>query len=339
MIAARVDRRGTVGEALVGSKPNVGPRPLSVLVVTNMYPTPESPHYGTFVAEQVEGLRQLDGIAEVDVIFIDGRTDWTNYLRGAGKVRKALRAKRYDLVHAHYGLAGAIAVAQTRIPVVVTYHSGDIDFIRWHRWISRVTARATALNICVCEADMPKLGAPSVYIPCGIELASFRPPNRADARERHGLTEDDLVLLFPGPREHRKKAYHRFEEVRDALRARGHKVVELRLENVGRQDVPYLFAAADVLLMTSTSEGSPVSVMEALAGGVPIVATDVGDVKAMVSGVPNCYSGAYECRRFVQWVESVDRKAVRVPTTRSRRFDQKRILAALHAAYAEVAIA
>ena len=176
------------------------------------------------------GLRRLDGIADVDVVFLDGRTSWTNYLRGAREVRKALRAKCYDIVHAHYGLAGAIAAAQTRIPVVVTYHSGDIDFIRWHRWISRVTARAAALNICVCEADMPKLRAPSVYIPCGIDLESFRPPDRAGARHRHGLADDDLALLFPGPREHRKKAYYRFEEVREALRARGHKVVELRLE-------------------------------------------------------------------------------------------------------------
>src|SRR5438046_5440533 len=138
---------------------------------------------------------------------------------------------------------------------------------------------------------MPKLRSPSVYIPCGIDLESFRPPDRAGARRRHGLADDDLALLFPGPREHRKKAYYRFEEVREALRARGHKVVELRLENVTREDVPLLFAAADVLLLTSTSEGSPVSVMEALAGGVPIVATDVGDVKSMFLGVPNCYSG------------------------------------------------
>lgn len=309
---------------------------LSILVVTNMYPTPESPYYGTFVAEQVEGLRRLDGIADVDVVFVDGRTSWTNYLRGAREVRKALRTKRYDIVHAHYGLAGAIAVALTTIPVVVTYHSGDIDFIRWHRWISRVTARATALNICVCEADMPKLGARSVHLPCGIDLDSFRPPDRAVARRRYGLADDDLALLFPGPREHRKKAYYRFEEVREALRARGHKVVELRLENVTREDVPQLFAAADVLLLTSTSEGSPVSVMEALAGGVPIVAADVGDVKAMVSGVPNCHSGAYDCAQFVRWVEALDRTAPRVPTTRSRRFDQRRILAALQSAYSEV---
>ena len=311
-------------------------QPLSILVVTNMYPAPESPYYGTFVAEQVEGLRRLDGIADVDVVFIDGRTNWTNYLRGVREVRKALRAKRYDIVHAHYGLAGAIAVGQTRIPVIVTYHSGDIDFIRWHRWISRVTARATALNICVCEADMPKLRAPSVYVPCGIDLESFRPPDRASARRRHGLADDDLALLFPGPREHTKKAYYRFEEVREALRARGHNVVELRLEKVTREDVPLLFAAADVLLLTSTSEGSPVSVMEALAGGVPIVATDVGDVKSMVSGVQNCYSGAYDCEQFVRWVEAVDRTAPRVPTTRSRRFDQRRILAALQSAYSEV---
>jgi glycosyltransferase involved in cell wall biosynthesis len=316
----------------------LGPRiqPLSILVVTNMYPAPESPYYGTFVAEQVEGLRRLDGIADVDVVFIDGRTNWTNYLRGAREVRKAMARRRYDVVHAHHGLAGAVAVTQSRVPVVITFHGSDLSYYAWQRWISRLAARRAAVNVCVSAAAATKVRPGAVHLPCGIDLEQFAPVDRVSARRTFEVPEGAIALLFPGPRSHPQKAYPRFEEVRDALRSRGHQVHELRLENIDRASVPVLLAAADVMVMTSISEGSPVSIMEALAGGVPIVATDVGDVKSMVSGVQNCYSGAYDCEQFVRWVEAVDRSAPRVPTTRSRRFDQRRILAALQSAYSEV---
>jgi starch synthase (maltosyl-transferring) len=49
-----------------------------------------------------------------------------------------------------------------------------------------------------------------------------------------------------------------------------------------RDDVPALLAGADVLVLTSNSEGCPNAVLEALGVGTPIVATDVGDVSRMV---------------------------------------------------------
>jgi len=43
------------------------------------------------------------------------------------------------------------------------------------------------------------------------------------------------------------------------------------------------------LLMTSKSEGSPMMVKEALACNLPVVSTNVGDVKSMIDGLDNCY--------------------------------------------------
>ena len=318
----------------VGSS-HSSPEALSILVVTNMYPTPEAPNYGTFVAEQVEALRSLDDVDRVEVLFVDGRKSALNYFRGVSELRRAMAKERFDLVHAHHGLAGAVAVTQSQVPVVITFHGSDLSYYAWQRFASRLAARRAAVNICVSQAAATKVRPGAVHLPCGIDLERFAPADRASARRRFEVPDGAIALLFPGPSRHPQKAYPRFEEVRDTLRARDHRVHELRLENVDRASVPVLLAAADVVVMTSVSEGSPVSLMEALAGGVPIVATDVGDVRSMIDGVPNCVVAPYDPDVFASAIERLVNEEPRVPAARGRRFDQRRIVAGLRRLYAE----
>ena len=96
----------------------------SVLVVTNLWPTEADPSYGSFVKAQMESLRPLG--VEFDVLFINGRESKWNYLRGVRQVRRQLRAKRYDLIHAHFGLSGWVARWQSRVPVVVSFMGDDV---------------------------------------------------------------------------------------------------------------------------------------------------------------------------------------------------------------------
>src|SRR5271157_1258289 len=96
----------------------------SVLVVTNLWPTEADPSYGSFVKEQMESLRPLG--VEFDVLFVNGRESRWNYLRGIRQVRKQLRAKRYDLIHAHFGLSGWVARFQFGVPLVMTFHGDDV---------------------------------------------------------------------------------------------------------------------------------------------------------------------------------------------------------------------
>ena len=96
----------------------------SVLVVTNLWPTKADPSYGSFVKAQMESLRPLG--VEFDVLFINGRESKWNYLRGVRQVRSQLRAKRYDLIHAHFGLSGWVARWQFRVPVVVSFMGDDV---------------------------------------------------------------------------------------------------------------------------------------------------------------------------------------------------------------------
>jgi hypothetical protein len=113
---------------------------MRVLVVTNMYPSANEPQFGSFVKEQVEDLRAL-GI-DMELSFFDGRVSWTRYVEAARTIRGLVKQDRFDLVHAHYGLCGAVALGQRYVPVVTTFHGSDVSgAIRWQTWISRLAAR------------------------------------------------------------------------------------------------------------------------------------------------------------------------------------------------------
>ena len=65
--------------------------------------------------------------------------------------------------------------------------------------------------------------------------------------------------------------------------------VELhQVSGIPPSEVPIHIQACDALLVTSTREGGPLVVKEALATGRPVVSTDVGDVAALLAGLPGC---------------------------------------------------
>jgi hypothetical protein len=101
----------------------------------------------------------------------------------------------------------------------------------------------------------PQLGRPAIHIPCGLDIERFAPRERGAARRAFGVPDGSLALLFPSRRERPKKMYSRFEAVREELKARGHPVHELRLENTPGERVPELLAAADVMARPPSRKG------------------------------------------------------------------------------------
>jgi glycosyltransferase involved in cell wall biosynthesis len=68
-----------------------------------------------------------------------------------------------------------------------------------------------------------------------------------------------------------------------------------------RGDVPDILAAADVFVLSSVSEGMPISILEAMASGLPTVATDVGGVRELVAdGETGFVVPARDARAFAQ---------------------------------------
>ena len=85
----------------------------------------------------------------------------------------------------------------------------------------------------------------------------------------------------------------------DLLKSRGIDVSIVTVWNAANERMPVYYSAADVMVLCSDTEGSPTSVKEALACGLPVVSTDVGDVRSIMAGI----DGTENC-------EQTDRKSV-----------------------------
>jgi len=258
---------------------------MRVLVVTNMYPTEADPAFGTFVRDEVEALRRLG--LQVDVLFINGKATRWNYLWGLPRLWWRLRRRRYDLVHAHYALAGLIARAQWCVPLVVTFHGAEVA-LGWPARVSRWLRDRVDAVIVTSRRVQEDLGAlDAAVIPPGVDFERFKPGDRTAARRALGLPLDKELVLFVGRTEWDK----RLDAVQEAVRLlqAERPAVELVLVSGQPHDVvPTYMNGCDALLLISTYEGSPMVVKEALACNLPVVASDVGDVAEIIGGVEGC---------------------------------------------------
>jgi teichuronic acid biosynthesis glycosyltransferase TuaC len=259
-----------------------------VLVVTNMYPTPERPALGSFVRDQVEALRRR-GDVEIELFaFAPGLG---GYPRAARELRRRFRGQRFDVVHAHFGLTAWPAVAARLGPVVVTLHGNDLFHPRSNR-ITRAILPLTALPVAVSREFSGQLrGAGTTrrvaVLPVGIDLERFRPIPRREARERLGLDPDGPYLLFPHDP---ARPLKRFDRAREAA---GDTPL-LTMGRVPPAEVPLWINAANAVLVPSQAEGFGLSVIEALACGVPAFGTPVGIHPVALSGVDGAFCAPWD---------------------------------------------
>lgn len=260
---------------------------MKIVVCTNMYPSAARPSYGIFVKEQVEDLRALG--LDVQLLAFDASVDRRAYLRAARRLRRLVARESADLVHAHYGLTGAVAVSQRRLPVVTTFHGSDANgFVPWQTAVSWVTARLST-PVCVSPQLAGRLGVPDAsVIPAAVDTKTFQPADRSEARGRLGWSVDGAYALFPGSRTNRRKRPDLFDAAVSRAREERPDLQGVSLEGLSRVEVATVMNAVDVTVLTSDYEGSPVAVRESLACQTPVVSVDVGDVSTLLSGLPGC---------------------------------------------------
>ena len=252
---------------------------LKILVVTAMYPRFGKESSGAFVMQQVEQLRTLGH--DVETIDFPGHRSKLEYAKAAFVVAHQTRRKRYDVVHAHYGVTGLCTLMRNATPMVISLHGSDA-LVGWiEPLISRVVCALADATIVVSKAIAQRI--PGTVIPCGVDLALFQPKPRTAARQRLGLLPACKYILFPFDPARRVK---RFDIASGTIKELAARNVELlTVSNVHYTEMPWYYSAADAMILCSDSEGSPTSVKEALACNLPVVSTDVGDVREIVRGI------------------------------------------------------
>src|ERR1044071_1680408 len=263
-------------------------RRVRALIVTNMYPTPERPEYGRFVLDQVEALRRRDDV-EIEVFsFPPGLR---SYPAAARELRRRHTRGEFDVVHAHFGLTAWPAVLSRLGPVVVTLHGNDLFHPRSNR-ITRSALPFVALPAAVSREfseNIPGAGTTRrvAVLPVGIDLNRFRPIPRAEARAHLNLDPDTPYLLFPHDPARPLKRHDR------AVEAAGDTTL-LTMGRVAPDEVPYWINASNAVLVPSQAEGFGLSVIEAIACGVPAFGTPVGIHPVALQGIDGAYCAPWD---------------------------------------------
>jgi teichuronic acid biosynthesis glycosyltransferase TuaC len=282
---------------------------MRVLAITNMYPTPNRPWSGTFVEQQIQGLRSRG--VECHVVVIDRLSEgpWA-YYRMRPRLNEAVAVFQPHLVHVMYGGVMARKVLDLRLPkpVVVTFHGSDLlgaDASGWFRNLqarygvhcSRMAARR-ARGVVIVARHLARELPPQVnprtvrIIPCGIELDRFKPMDQGECRRKLGWAENDFHVLFPANNGDPVKRPWLAEAAVQRLAGQGVKTELHQLRGLANEEVPLWLNAANALLLTSLHEGSPTVVKEALSCGLPVVSVDVGDVAERIAGIEGCHLAA-----------------------------------------------
>jgi glycosyltransferase involved in cell wall biosynthesis len=275
---------------------------VKVLFVTNAWPTAERPWYGTFVESMAASMREVG--VDIDVFPIRGDASRRAYLTAARDIGARTARGGYDVVHAHYGHSGVIARMQRRTPVVVSYLGDDLlgtrtpsgsitPRSRIEATVFRELARFCAATITMSEEMEYRLPRScrgrNHVIPNGVDLARFAPRARAEARAELGWNDGRPVLLFAADPAVATKNFALTKAAHERAVSAIGDIQLVVAAAVPPAEMPTYMSAADALILTSRSEGSPNVVKEAMAAELPVVATPVGDVRARLDGVPGCF--------------------------------------------------
>lgn len=230
------------------------------------------------------------------------------------------RSRRPDVVHTHSskaGVLGRVAARAAGVPVIHTVHGWSFASLRgWRRslviGLERMLARFTTRIVVVSDTDRrdginARIGTPEQYvlIRSGVALDGFRTTTaRAVAREALGIDAGALVIGSVGRLAAQKDPLTMVEAFARIAATHPHAVLvmagsgplaeavstrayELRVADrvrlLGeRRDVADVLRAFDVFVLSSRWEGLPRSLVEAMAAGLPVVATSVNGVPEIV---------------------------------------------------------
>lgn len=256
-----------------------------------------------FIKSQGESIKK-NGI-DVEYFTIQGK-GFLGYLKNVILLKKHLREKECDVIHAHYALCGWVSVLAVPCkPVIVSFMGDDLYGSVSNRGKRKLSSY---LNIILSQLLQPFLSKIIVksknlekyvylkrkvsIIPNGVNFNQFKPIDINYSRDMTKLSQDYKYILFLGEPLNRRKNVTLLEKAIEIIN--NSNVKTINPYPVSHDAVAWYLNAADVFVITSYLEGSPNVIKEAMACNCPIVSTNVGDVKEVIGNTEGCYITSYD---------------------------------------------
>ncbi len=260
-----------------------------------------------------EGLEETLAEDGVPVWYMGKKSGFDSSV--VARVSRTLEDFRPHVVHTHtYALRYALPyMLWRRTPAMVhTVHNLAEKEVEWYgRWVHRLAFWRGVLPVAiareVAESIRRIYGVDDIpLIPNGIPVDAFRSPSidRESWRNKEGFTPAEILFVCVAWLRPQKNPALLLESFRrgpasdprahlllvgtgplrsELERQIGASDLQERVHLLGvRSDVPEILNAADVFVLSSDYEGNPLSVMEAMAAGKPMVCTAVGGVPELV---------------------------------------------------------
>jgi glycosyltransferase involved in cell wall biosynthesis len=254
------------------------------------------------------------GLAALD-FRMPGLNGWV-WLRFFFRLCWVIYRRRVDLIHVNSYIPGnyaRLAAALMQVPIVIDHWHGFTRFNDKRRLICRVLARFTDLSLAVSQGVkdylLQEIGldpAKIRVVPNGVDVAAIDAARPGpEVRRELGLPEQVPVIGLVGRLDHWGKGHKELFTAMAQIRARhpvhalivggGRRIDEVKAlaASLGlggevhflgsRQDVPDLLNAMDIFVLPSYSEGVSLALLEAMAAGLPVIATAVGGLPEVVA--------------------------------------------------------
>lgn len=236
------------------------------------------------------------------------------FLLFAMKINCKRWSKKIDIVHAHWIIPqGIIQSTIKNVPYLVTGHGGDVTSLNYYpiKWIKKKCLRKAFATVGVsnyiCEKmrNIDETSCPTM-ISMGCDTTTFSPHKKIEDY----FDTERKVVLFVGRLAEKKGVKYLIEAMKEVdavlyIVGEGPLGMELReqaksyedkvkfLGAKSHEELPVIMASADLFVAPSIvatngdQEGLPVSIMEALASGLPVVAGNSGGTKDIIENGVN----------------------------------------------------
>jgi teichuronic acid biosynthesis glycosyltransferase TuaC len=267
---------------------------------------------------------------QIDFFTIQGK-GLKGYINATFSLCKYLKGKDYDLIHAHYGLSGIIALLENRgFPLVVSFMGDDLlgsnlkngKFRKSSLVLTKINcflaAHFYSYSIVKSEQMFEILKIQnSEIIPNGVNLKQFYPEDKTVCRKELNLPLTEIIIAFVSNPERPEKNYSLAQNAVKCLNKDNIRLIPIFDRN--RNEIHKWLNASDVVIVTSYHEGSPNIIKEAMACNCPVVSTDVGDVKFIFGDTAGYFLGTFNPKDFAETINQAILFSISKGKTEGRR--------------------